>query len=146
MARAEKAFNSYSDTAFYTHVAPGKNRIVYIYGHLATYHDALKETLGVGKRSRPDLAALFLQDPDNILAEYPSLIELKSFWNNVHTELNELFATLSAVEWFKRHNAMTDEDFMKDPSRNRLAVLLNRANHVAYHVGQVVLVKPENPV
>ncbi|MDB5139785.1 MAG: hypothetical protein JWR12_1701 [Mucilaginibacter sp.] len=144
LKRAEKVFNSYSKDEFYLPVAPGKNRIVYLYGHLAAYHDMLKETLGIGKQNRPDLAVIFLQSPDNHSTEFPSIEELKAYWAEVHDELNTLFDQFSAADWFKRHNAMTDEDFEKDPSRNRLSVLLNRANHVAYHVGQVALVKPAN--
>ncbi|WP_179413536.1 DinB family protein [Mucilaginibacter sp. E4BP6] len=142
IARAEKVFNAFTNEQFYAEVAPGKNRIIYLYGHLTAYHDALKETLGFGKASRPELYEIFLKNADNEKAEFPSLVELKIFWQKVHAELNELFVNLPATEWFKRHNAMTDEDFENDPSRNRLSVLLNRANHVAYHIGQVNLVKP----
>lgn len=142
--RAEKVFNSYTDDEFYLPVATGKNRIVYLYGHLAAYHDMLKETLGIGKQNRPDLAVIFLQNPDNPSIKLPPIEELKAHWTEVHGELNTLFDQLSPGDWFKRHNAMTDEDFEKDPSRNRLSVLLNRANHVAYHIGQVVLVKTVN--
>jgi hypothetical protein len=98
--------------------------------------------LGLGTASRPELYEIFLKKADNDKVEFPSLSELKNFWQSVHTELKELFVNLPETEWFKRHNAMTDEDFENDPSRNRLSVLLNRANHVAYHIGQVNLVKP----
>ena len=144
IARAEKAFSGYSDIEFYNPVAPGKSRIIYLYGHLAVIHDALKETLGLGKRSRPELAALFLQNADNPQATIPALSELKEYSNSVHGELKELFSVLSPEDWFKRHNAMTDEDFAKDPTRNRLSVLLNRTNHIAYHLGQLALAKPGN--
>lgn len=142
IGRAEKVFNSFSDDDFYKPVAPGKNRIIYLYGHLATYHDALKETLGLGKRSKPEYAPLFLQNPDNPEATYPTVAELKAYWQGIHSELAALFVSLPPAGWFQRHDAMTDEDFAKDPTRNRLSVLLNRANHVAYHTGQVNLVKP----
>lgn len=142
IVRAEKLFNAFTDEDFYKQVAPGKNRVFYLYGHLAAYHDALKETLGLGKRSKPEYAALFLQNPDGASVEYPSLEELKSYWTSVHTELTSLFLALPAAGWFERHSAMTDEDFAKDPTRNRLSVLMNRANHVAYHLGQVTLAKP----
>jgi hypothetical protein len=142
IARAEKVFNAFTEEDFYSKVAPGKNSVFYLYGHLASYHDALKEMLGLGKRSKPEYAVLFLQNPDGASDEYPSLEELKAYWASVHAELTALFSTLPGNEWFERHNAMTDDDFAKDPARNRLSVLLNRANHVAYHLGQVTLVKP----
>lgn len=143
IARAEKVFNSYTEAEFYKPVATGRNRIIYLYGHLAVVHDALKETLGLGVRSMPELAALFLQEADNPATAYPTYAELKKYWTDIHSELKELFSNLPAEEWFRRHNAMTDEDFEKEPSRNRLSVVLNRANHIAYHLGQVILVKPE---
>ncbi|TWI97512.1 DinB family protein [Mucilaginibacter frigoritolerans] len=144
IARAEKVFNSYSESEFYKQIAPGKNRIIYLYGHLAVYHDLLKETLGLDTGKYSVLSPLFLQNPDNQESEMPPVKELKAIWNEVHCDLKELFNNVAPEDWFKRHNAMTDADFEKDPSRNRLSVVLNRANHVAYHLGQVVLVKPEN--
>jgi hypothetical protein len=36
---------------------------------------------------------------------------------------------------------MTEEDFEKEPGRNKLSVLINRTNHMAYHLGQLVLLK-----
>jgi hypothetical protein len=34
---------------------------------------------------------------------------------------------------------MTDEDYAKDPMRNRLSVLLSRTNHLSFHIGQIIL-------
>jgi hypothetical protein len=39
----------------------------------------------------------------------------------------------------RRHNAVSEEDYAKDPTRNRLAVLLSRTNHMSYHLGQITL-------
>jgi len=33
----------------------------------------------------------------------------------------------------------SEEEFAKDTSRNRFAVLLSRTNHLSYHLGQAVL-------
>jgi hypothetical protein len=137
--RATATLESLSDQDLQKQVAPGRNRIIYLYGHLSTYHDALKETLGIGKRHRPELHAPFLQNPDDIFADIPSALQLRAFWSSIHSELDVLFGNLSAEQWFERHHAMTDEDFERDPSRNRLSVLLNRTNHVAYHMGQIKL-------
>ena len=143
ISRADQVFNSFSESEFYKPIAPGKNRIIYLFGHLAAYHDALKDTLGLGHRERPELYTTFLKNSDDINAVMPSVTELRQYWTLVHNQLQDLFTGLSAQDWFARHNTMTDEDFLKDPSRNRLSVLLNRTNHVAYHLGQVRLVKPE---
>jgi hypothetical protein len=34
---------------------------------------------------------------------------------------------------------VSDEDFAKDPGRNRLAVVPSRTNHMSYHLGQIIL-------
>lgn len=96
IARAEKVFDAFTDDQFYTEVTPGKNRIIYLYGHLAAYHDALKETLGLGKASRLELYEAFLKNADNNGAEFPSVAELKKYWQSVHTELNELFCKFTS--------------------------------------------------
>ncbi|HEY0175691.1 MAG TPA: DinB family protein [Pedobacter sp.] len=142
ISRAEKVFSSFSEEEYYKEVAPGKNRIIYLFGHFIAYHDLLKETLGLGKTTYPELAAVFMRNPDSKDAVMPSVEELKEYWKNVHAELAAFFEALPVEEWFTRHNAMTDEDFEADPTRNKLSVVLNRANHVAYHIGQVKLVTP----
>ncbi|TFF39140.1 DinB family protein [Mucilaginibacter psychrotolerans] len=140
VARAEKYFDALSDTDFQKTIAPGKNRIIYLYGHLTSYHDLLIETLGIGEALYPELTPAFLRTPDGPGVDAYTVGELKQYWVDVHSRLSQLFAALPAEDWFKRHNAMTDEDFAKDPTRNRLSVLLSRTNHIAYHFGQLVLV------
>jgi ribose 1,5-bisphosphokinase PhnN len=46
---------------------------------------------------------------------------------------------MSLSDWAQRHTAVSAEDFAKDTSRNRFAILLSRANHLSYHLGQAVL-------
>jgi hypothetical protein len=48
---------------------------------------------------------------------------------------------MSTDSWFSRHASMTDEDFEKDPARNKLTTLLSRTNHLSYHFGQLRLLK-----
>jgi len=56
-------------------------------------------------------------------------------------------AIISAVEkfsvddWLKKHTAVSDEDFSKNPTRNRLVVVLYRTNHGSFHTGQIALTK-----
>lgn len=141
IGRAEKVFDGFTDEALDREVAPGKNRVIYLLGHLIAVHDALVATLGIGERLHPELDAAFIQNPDKSGLEMPPASTLRSYWAEVHGHLTEHFNRLPAADWFKRHNSMTDEDFAKDPARNRLSVLLNRTSHAAYHLGQVVLAK-----
>jgi hypothetical protein len=50
---------------------------------------------------------------------------------------------LSSREWLQRHCTMTDEDLTKSATRNRLNILLSRARHVSYHMGQVALARSQ---
>jgi len=139
--KAEKFFFEFTDEQLMREVAPGKNRCIYLLGHLTAYHDLLPEILGLGTKAYPTLQPIFLQTPDNVSTPIPSLGELKSLWTSVHQRLDDAFAAMPPADWFTRHNAMTDEDFSKDPTRNKLSVLLNRTSHVAYHLGQVIFLK-----
>ena len=70
----------------------------------------------------------------------PDAATLRNEWKKSNEVLTKLFASMTPADWFARHTAMTDEDLAKEPGRNKLSVLINRTNHVAYHLGQLVLV------
>jgi len=59
-------------------------------------------------------------------------------WTQGITEALERF---TPEEWLEKHTAVSDEDFAKDPDRNRLAVVLSRTNHMSYHLGQIMLAR-----
>lgn len=137
--RANTIFSQLQPDQFLAEVAPGKNRILYLLGHLTAVHDRMFTILGLGPRLHPELDAVFIDNPDKAVAEIPSAQQLKQTWNEVNEKLQSQFQTLSPDEWLLRHTAMSDEDYAKDPTRNRLAVLLNRTNHLSYHLGQIAL-------
>jgi hypothetical protein len=72
-------------------------------------------------------------------APTPFARELNQYWDEVNAKLRARFAILSAGEWLQPHYAMSEEDYAKDPTRNRLAVLLSRTNRLSYHLGQATL-------
>jgi DinB superfamily len=139
--RTSKFISELSDEQLMKEIAPGKNRVVYLVGHLAGIHDAFPEILGLGKRTYPELQSIFLDAPDKSIEKIPTVSELRIIWTAVHDRLKNEFAKMSPEDWFKRHESMTDEDFEKDPARNKLSVLLTRTNHLAYHFGQMRLLK-----
>ena len=139
--RATKFINEASDELLLKEIAPGKNRGIYLIGHLAAIHDAMPEILGLGKKAYPELAAIYLAAPDKTIEETPGVSELRAIWTAVHERLKTEFSKMPADSWFTRHESMTDEDFEKDPARNKLSVLLGRTNHLAYHFGQMRLLK-----
>jgi uncharacterized damage-inducible protein DinB len=139
--RADKTFSNLTEDELLKEVAPGKNRLIYIWGHLTATHDAMFSILGFGPRLHPELDAIFVSNPDEAATKLPSAGELKKYWDEVNSKLLSQFARLSADEWLQRHHAMSEEDYAKDPTRNRLAVLLSRTNHMSYHLGQVILAR-----
>jgi hypothetical protein len=139
--RADKAFSNLTEDQLLKEVAPGKNRLIYIWGHLTAIHDAMFPILGLGPRLHPDLDAVFVSNPDKTATQLPSAGELKKYWGEVNGKLLSQFANLSPDEWLQRHRAVSEEDYAKDPARNRLAVLLSRTNHASYHLGQVILAR-----
>jgi uncharacterized damage-inducible protein DinB len=139
LERTNKAFSSLTDDQLSKEVSPGKNRIIYLLGHLTAAHDVMVPILGLGDRLHPELDAIFISSPDKSGAQLPAVPELRKYWDEVNGKLFSQFATLSENEWLLRHNAMSEEDYAKDPTRNRLAVLLSRTNHMSYHLGQITL-------
>jgi len=137
--RANKIFSSLADHDLLKEVAPGRNRLIYLLGHLTAVHDAMFPILGLGPRLHPELDAIFVSSPDKAGAQLPPAGELRKYWDAVNSKLLSQFANLSPDEWLQRHSAMSEEDYAKDPTRNRLAVLLSRTNHLSYHLGQITL-------
>lgn len=48
--RADKVFSALPEEQFLQEVAPGRNRVIYLLGHLTTVHDGLHTILGLGER------------------------------------------------------------------------------------------------
>jgi uncharacterized damage-inducible protein DinB len=139
--RLDKGLASLNDDQLQRQIAPGKNRLMYLFGHLTAVHDRMIPLLGLGERLHPELDEAFLTNPDRALPDPISLSDLKLAWAAVNRKLTAAFDALSAKEWLQRHTAVSEEDFAKDPMRNRLSVLMSRTNHASFHAGQVVLVK-----
>lgn len=136
-----KLLNELSDEALLYEVSPGRNRVIYILGHLIAVHDNMIPLLGLGERLFPQLDEIFLKSPDKSAHVLPSVTELREDWTKVNQVLAEKFAMVQNDEWFARHTAVSEADFAKEPTRNRLNVLISRTAHLAYHLGQLVLVK-----
>jgi hypothetical protein len=141
IGRADKVLEPMSEEQLQQRVAPGRNRIMYLVGHLTAVHDRMFPMLGIGERLHPELDAVYVANPDGTHPDPLSTSDLKAAWTEVNTGLTTAFEKLTPKEWLERHTAVSEEDFAKDPTRNRFAILLSRTSHVAFHSGQVVLVK-----
>lgn len=138
---ANVLFSSLGDEQFAKEVAPGKNRGIYLLGHLTAVNDLLLSLFGLGEQMYPQLNDSFLKKADKAVTDLPSAKELKEYWKNVNAALDKHFAGFTADDWFKKHTSVSEEDFAKEPHRNRLNVLLSRTNHLSYHLGQLALLK-----
>ena len=137
--RADKLFGSLSSDDVTREIAPGRNRLLYLWGHLTAIHDAMLPLIGIGERLHPAFDVAFVSNPDKSQAAIPSHEQVRQAWKTVNGELSKGFEKMSWPDWLQRHAAVSEEDFAKDASRNRFSILLNRTNHLSYHLGQAVL-------
>ena len=133
--------NSLSDDQLQKEIAPGKNRGIYLLGHLIAVHDDMFVLLGMGEKLYPELHKAFLDSPDKSVADIPSAKELRAFWSKQCEVLKRKFEGLQPDEWLEKHTAVSAEDFIKEPHRNKLNIILTRTTHLAYHTGQLALLK-----
>lgn len=139
--RTDKLINELMDEQLEQEVAPGRNRGTYLVGHLAAVHDRMLPLLGLQERFYPALDTPFLTSPDRAVSEVPPAAKLRQNWKHVNETLATHFNTMQAAEWFQKHTTISEEDFAKEPHRNKLSVLVSRANHLAYHFGQMAFLK-----
>jgi hypothetical protein len=136
-----RLLSSLTDEQLSKEIAPGKNTGVYLVGHLIAVSDGMLPLLGFGERLFPPLENIFIKNPDKSGLQKPSVTELKDCLGAVNAKLTEHMQSTGPVEWFKRHNAISEEDFAKEPHRNKLNIIINRAGHMNYHLGQLILLQ-----
>jgi hypothetical protein len=140
--RINKLIDELPDEVLADHVAPARNTGTYLLGHLTATHDAMLPVLGLGERLYPELEQPFLTSPDGADLPVPTLKQLREYWTTVNVTLAERMATLEPAEWFNRHTIVSEADFAREPHRNKLNLLINRTNHMSYHLGQLIFLKP----
>lgn len=140
LGRLDKMFAALSDGDLQQEVAPGKNRVFYLLGHMTAVHDRMLPLLGFGERLHAELDQDFLDSPDRTTPDRVSAAALRQAWAEVNAALTRAIEALPADGWLERHEAVSAEDFAGEPLRNRLAVLLSRTAHVQFHTGQIRLV------
>ena len=140
--RIDKFFNALSPDQLEQEIATGRNRLIYLWGHIAALNDRLFPLMGLGPRLYPEMEVMFILNPDRTAITVYSAEQLKQAWNQINERLLAGFSVWSPAEWLERHTAVSAEDFLCEPHRNRYAVLLNRNTHMAFHLGQAILTKP----
>jgi hypothetical protein len=141
IGRFDKILAALTDEQLQQQIAPGRNRAFYLIGHLTAIHDRMFPMLNLGERLYPQLDETYITNPDRVLADPVSSIELRRAWAEVNDTPTAAFDGFTLEDWLQKHAAVSDEDFAKDPTRNRLAVVMNRTNHASFHSGQAVFAK-----
>ena len=140
-ARLDQLLTELSDDQIMAETAPGRNTGAYLLGHLVAVNDAMLPLLNFGQKLHPELEAIFLTNPEKSDLKKPDLATLKSYWKEINAVLSQHINATAPEDWLSRHMAISAEDFSREPHRNKLNILINRASHQAYHVGQFIYLK-----
>ena len=141
ITRTDALIDSLTDEQLEQEIAPGKNRGIYVLGHLAAVHDRMMPLLGFGEQQFAHLDGPFLTSPDKAVAELPATADIRTYWKEANKALDHHISGQQPGDWFQKHTSVSDEDFAKESHRNKLSVLVSRTNHAAYHYGQLMLLK-----
>ncbi|HSZ24172.1 MAG TPA: DinB family protein [Cytophagaceae bacterium] len=141
VGRCTKLIEGLTDEQLSEEIAPNRNSGIYLVGHLTAVHDAMLPLLGFGEKLFPRLEEIFIKNPDKSSLEKPAIKKLREYWHEVNSLLTSKLENLGEEELFQRHNSVSEEDFTKEPHRNKLNIVLSRTNHLSYHLGQLALLK-----
>src|SRR5882672_2684461 len=100
--RADKLFGSLSSEDVQREIAPGKNRLLYLWGHLTAIHDAMLPLLALRERLHPEFDAAFVSNPDKSQANIPSHEQVREAWNAVNRDLGKGMEGMSWSDWLQR--------------------------------------------
>ncbi len=139
--RVNELIASLSEEQLLNETAPGRNTGIYLFGHFAAINDNLFKLLDLGERLHPELDAIFIENPDKSGMAMPAVDVLKKYWNEINAKLTDRFNEMQPADWFERHAAISEADFIKEPHRNKLNVLITRTTHQSYHLGQLAYLK-----
>src|SRR5437868_6874515 len=91
--------NSITDEQLQKEIAPGKNRGIYLLGHLIAVHDDMLVLLNMGDKLFPELHKIFIDSPDKTVAEIPSAKELRACWSKQCEMMKQKFDRLQPGDW-----------------------------------------------
>ena len=137
--RMEKVLQTISNENYNMAILLGGNSPSWLMGHLADTDDKLLELFGIRKRLFPELSTIYHHERGKNQTGLLSKEEVLEKWRLISAALNQAFKTWDEKEWLSKHMAVSEEDFKKEPHRNRLNVMLSRVTHKASHLGQIAM-------
>jgi hypothetical protein len=114
--RVDKFFLSLTPEEGTLEVAPGRNRLIYILGHLTVTHDRMLDLLDLGARLHPEFDAMFLSTPDKTI-ELPPFERVRGAWAEVNQKISQRIELFSSSDWVRRPTAVSSEGIAKDGLR-----------------------------
>jgi hypothetical protein len=103
VTNASKFFESIDEASMSREVAPGKNTILYLLGHLIAVNDGMISLFGLGERQFSHFDEAFVKNPDKAGFEMPDGATLKADWQKSNQTLSTYFKNMSAEDWFAYH-------------------------------------------
>lgn len=137
--RMQNAIDTISNEKFNQAIIVNGNSPSWLLGHLVDTDDKLLELFGIGKRIFPELSTIYHHERGTNQQGHLTKAELSTKWNTVVAELDTAFKNMTEADWLARHMSVTEEDFKKEPHRNKLNVFLSRIAHKASHLGQIAM-------
>ena len=137
--RTLKMLEAISEEHFNKSIVPGGNSPSWLFGHLADTDDMLLELFGISGRLHPELGKIYHHERGANQTGHLSKQELTTKWKGIIAALDQAFKNMNESDWHGRHMAVTEEDFKKEPQRNKLNVMLSRVTHKASHLGQIAM-------
>lgn len=138
-SRLERSLSSVSDDELQSEVAPGRNRVYYLLGHLTVFHDRLFHQLGLGERLYPELDDVFVTKPDRSVHDSFTGAELRQMFAEINARVTSGVQAMPPTDLLKRPESVSEQEFTKDPQRNRFAALSSATAHMMLHFGQIRL-------
>jgi uncharacterized damage-inducible protein DinB len=136
-------FTKHENDVYLKEVAPGRNSGIYLLAHLIATNDGMIPLLDLGDKLFPEPEPL-AKEAESAVTFKLSIDQLKKQRDKLNTELEIRVNTLSVSQWLERHTAVSAEDFLLDPTRNKLNILITRASHQNYHRGQLVFLNEKS--
>lgn len=137
--RMQKVLDTIAPENFNKPIVLGGNTPSWLLGHLVDTDDKLLELFGISDRLFPELATIYHHERGANQSGHFSKDELTMKWQAVIAKLDAAFKSWRESDWHSKHTAVTEEDFKKEPHRNKLNVMLSRVTHKASHLGQIAM-------
>src|SRR5687767_2767162 len=76
----DASLNALSDEQLQNEIAPGRNRGIYLLGHMIAVHDDMLVLLDMGDKMYPELSDPFIKSPDKAATDIPTAATLRAYW------------------------------------------------------------------